>query len=60
MTVKSEGYSQQWRPSDTGRYAVTIRNLLTRRWAAATVIAAIALVTFAVPAWCVASGTWNW
>ena len=39
---------------------MTIRSLLTRRWAAATLIAVIALVTFAVPAWCVASGTWSW
>jgi hypothetical protein len=31
-----------------------------RRWVAAAVIAVIALVTFVVPAWCVASGTWNW
>jgi hypothetical protein len=39
---------------------VTIRRLFGRRWAAATVIAVIALVTFAVPAWCVATGTWGW
>jgi hypothetical protein len=39
---------------------VTIRDLLARRWVAAAVIAVIALITFAVPAWCVASGTWNW
>jgi hypothetical protein len=34
--------------------------MLARRWVAAAVIAAIALVTFAVPAWCAASGTWIW
>ena len=39
---------------------MTIRSVLARRWVAATVICAIALVTFAVPAWCVASGTWSW
>ena len=39
---------------------MTIRDLLARRWVAGTVIAVIALVTFAVPAWCVASGTWSW
>jgi hypothetical protein len=39
---------------------MTIRNVLARRWVAAAVVAAIALVTFAVPAWCVASGTWTW
>jgi hypothetical protein len=39
---------------------VTLRDLLTRRWVAAAVIAVLALVTFAVPAWCVASGTWSW
>ena len=60
MTVNPDGYSQEWRPSVPGRYAVTIRDLLARRWVAATVIAVIALVTFAVPAWCVASGTWSW
>ena len=39
---------------------VTIRGLLTRRWVAAAVIAVLALVTFALPAWCIASGTWTW
>jgi hypothetical protein len=39
---------------------MTIRSWVTRRWAAAVLIAAIALVTFAVPAWCVATGTWSW
>ena len=39
---------------------MTIRTLLARRWVAATVIAVLAAVTFAVPAWCVASGTWSW
>ena len=39
---------------------MTIRSMLSRRWVAATVIAVIALVTFALPAWCVASGTWSW
>jgi hypothetical protein len=39
---------------------MTIRSLLARRWVAATVIAVIAVVTFGVPAWCVASGTWSW
>jgi hypothetical protein len=40
--------------------AVAIRDWMTRRAAAAMLIAVIALVTFAVPAWCVASGTWSW
>jgi hypothetical protein len=40
--------------------AVTITRLLARRWVAAAMIAVIALVTFALPAWCVASGTWSW
>ena len=39
---------------------MTIRSLLGRRWVAASVVAVIAAVTFAVPAWCVASGTWGW
>jgi hypothetical protein len=39
---------------------MTIRSALARRWVAATVIAVLAAVTFAVPAWCVASGTWGW
>jgi hypothetical protein len=39
---------------------MTIRSVLTRRWVAAAVIAVIAAVTFALPAWCVASGTWSW
>ncbi len=39
---------------------MTIRILLARRSVAATVIAVLAAVTFAVPAWCVASGTWGW
>jgi hypothetical protein len=33
---------------------------MSRRGAAAALIAVITLVTFAVPAWCVASGTWSW
>jgi len=37
-----------------------VRELLARRWVAATVITVIALVTFGLPAWCIASGTWNW
>ena len=39
---------------------MTIRSLMTRRGAAAALVAVIALVTFAVPAWCVTSGTWGW
>ena len=39
---------------------MTIRSMLSRRWVAATVIAVIALVTFALPAWCVDSGTGCW
>jgi hypothetical protein len=39
---------------------VTIRSWMTRRAAAIALVAVIALVTFAVPAWCVASGTWAW
>jgi hypothetical protein len=39
---------------------MTVRNVLARRWVAAVVIAVIAGVTFALPAWCVASGTWSW
>jgi len=31
-----------------------------RRVAALALAAAIALVTFIVPAWCVASGLWGW
>jgi hypothetical protein len=39
---------------------MSIRNWMTRRGTAAALVAVIALVTFAVPAWCVASGTWSW
>jgi hypothetical protein len=39
---------------------MSIRTLLARRWVAATVIAVLAAVTFAVPAWCAVSGTWSW
>jgi hypothetical protein len=39
---------------------MTIRSVLARRWVAAPVIAVLAAVTFAAPAWCVASGTWSW
>jgi uncharacterized YccA/Bax inhibitor family protein len=39
---------------------VTIRSWMTRRGTAVALVAVIALVTFAVPAWCVASGTWGW
>jgi hypothetical protein len=31
---------------------------MARRWVAAAVIAVLAVVTFAVPAWCAASGMW--
>jgi hypothetical protein len=37
-----------------------IRSVLGRRWVAVTVITAIVAATFAVPAWCVASGVWSW
>ncbi len=37
-----------------------VRYWMTRRWTAVALVAVIALVTFAVPAWCVASGTWGW
>jgi hypothetical protein len=39
---------------------MTTGDRTTRRGAAAALIAVIVLVTFAVPAWCVASGTWSW
>ncbi len=38
---------------------MTIRALMTRRATAFFLVAVLALVTFAVPAWCVASGTWG-
>ena len=39
---------------------MTIRSRLARRGTALVLVSVIALVTFAVPAWCVASGTWGW
>ena len=33
---------------------------ISRRAAAFALVAVIALLTFAVPVWCVASGTWSW
>ncbi len=39
---------------------MTIRSVLSRRWVAATAIVVLAAATFAVPAWCAVSGTWNW
>jgi len=48
------------RGTNVGGEAMTIRDWMTKRGAAAALIAIIALVTFAVPAWCVASGTWIW
>ncbi len=39
---------------------MTSRLMIGRRGAALALVAVIALVTFAVPAWCVASGTWGW
>jgi uncharacterized YccA/Bax inhibitor family protein len=39
---------------------MTIRHFVTRRGAAMALVAVIAFVTFALPAWCVASGTWGW
>lgn len=39
---------------------MTIRSWMTRRGTATALVVVIALVTFAVPAWCVASGTWGW
>lgn len=47
-------------PNVGRRCAMTLRSVLARRWVAATVIVVLAAVTFAVPAWCVASGTWGW
>jgi len=37
-----------------------MRAQLKSRWVAATVVGILALVTIAVPAWCVASGMWSW
>jgi hypothetical protein len=39
---------------------MTIRQWMTRRGTAIALVAVLALVTFAVPAWCVASGMWSW
>ena len=39
---------------------MTIRSWMTRRGTAFVLVAVVTLVTFAVPAWCVASGTWSW
>jgi hypothetical protein len=39
---------------------MTIRHWMTRRGAAIALVAVLALVTFAVPAWCAVSGTWSW
>jgi len=36
------------------------RRWMTRRGTAIALVAVLALVTFAVPAWCAASGTWSW
>lgn len=58
MTVNT-GYSELV-ARERQEVPVTIRNALNRRWVAATLITVIAAVTFAVPAWCVASGTWSW
>ncbi len=37
-----------------------MRGQLRNRGVAAAVIGVLALVTLAVPTWCVASGTWGW
>ena len=39
---------------------MTIRHWITRRATAFFLVTVLALVTFAVPAWCVASGMWGW
>ncbi len=54
------GYSQAVTYPERRESLMTIRSWMTRRGTAFVLVAVIALVTFAVPAWCVASGTWSW
>ena len=60
MSTPSHGYSQSVTHPERRESLMSIRNWMTRRGTAAALVAVIALVTFAVPAWCVASGTWSW
>ena len=41
-------------------FGLLILVVATERQLRIALVAVIAFVTFAVPAWCVASGTWGW
>ena len=60
VSVADAGYSQSVTHAERRESLMTIRSWMTRRGTAFVLVAVIALVTFAVPAWCVASGTWSW
>jgi uncharacterized YccA/Bax inhibitor family protein len=60
VSVATLGYSRSVIHAERRESLMTIRSWMTRRGTAFALVAVIALVTFAVPAWCVASGTWSW
>ena len=60
MGAAVAGYSEVTTDPERRESLMTIRHWMTRRGTAFFLVAVLALVTFAVPAWCVASGTWGW
>ena len=60
MSAAAAGYSEIETHLERRESRMTFRHWMTRRGTAFFLVAVLALVTFAVPAWCVASGTWSW
>jgi uncharacterized YccA/Bax inhibitor family protein len=60
VSAGAAGYSELETHHERRESLMTIRSLMTRRGTAIALVAVLALVTFAVPAWCAVSGTWSW
>jgi len=60
VSAAAAGYSEIETHLERRESLMIIRHWMTRRATAFFLVAVLALVTFAVPAWCVASGTWSW
>ena len=60
MSAATAGYSEVMTDPERRESLMIMRSWMTRRGTAIALVAVLALVTFAVPAWCVASGTWSW
>jgi uncharacterized YccA/Bax inhibitor family protein len=60
VSAAAAGYSEVMTDPERRESLMTIRHWMTRRGTAIALVVVLALVTFAVPAWCAVSGTWSW